>query len=225
MYIQTNIEAASAIQWPGAYTTSENTGRNFAPHDPVFFEGDDAEHFYEVLEGVVVACKVFLDGRRQVISFGFPGDLIGFGHGETYRFDCKTLGPARLRTIPRNSLLSAIRQRPELGEKLLDAASTEVANMRDHSILLGRKTATERVASFLLNLAERSGAICNGTIVPLPMSRADMGDFLGLTIETVSRNMTKLRNHEVISLNTRGGFTILDFEELRFLAEDEGCAH
>ena len=225
MYMQTNIEAASAIQWPGAYAASENAGRNFAPHDPVFFEGDDAEHFFEVLEGVVVACKVFLDGRRQVISFGFPGDLIGFGHGETYRFDCETLGHARLRAIPRNSLLSAIRQRPELGEKLLDAASTEVSNMRDHSILLGRKTATERVASFLLNLAERSGAICNGAIVPLPMSRADMGDFLGLTIETVSRNMTKLRKHEVISLNTRGGFTILDIGELRFLAEDEGCLH
>ena len=196
--------------------------RRLHPLTPLFREGDETVNFYEILEGVVRAYKIFPDGRRQIVAFAFAGDIVGFGHGNSYRFDCDAITTARVRAIPRSSLLRAMRDRPELGEKLLNVAAGEVASMQDLSILLCRKTAIERIATFLISMAAKQDGSAIGQRLPLPMCRADIADFLGLTIETVSRNMTKLRAMRVIDLPDRGGFVVRDPTRLRELAECEG---
>ena len=199
--------------------------RRLDPLTPLFREGDETVNFYEILEGVVRAYKIFPDGRRQIVAFAFAGDIVGFGHGDSYRFDCDAITTTRVRAIPRSSLLRAMRDRPELGEKLLNVAAGEVASMQDLSILLCRKTAIERIATFLISMAAKQDGSATGQRLPLPMCRADIADFLGLTIETVSRNMTKLRAMRVIDLPDRGGFVVRDPTRLRELAECEGNVH
>ena len=112
-----------------------------------------------------------------------------------------------------------------IGEKLLEVAGGEVANMQDLSILLCRKTAIERIASFLLTMAGKSAGPLVGRQLPLPMCRADIADYLGLTIETVSRNMTRLKAMRVIDLPNRGSFVVRDIDRLRLLAQCEGNMH
>lgn len=199
--------------------------RLLAAYDPLFREGDEASGFYEILSGAVRAYKIFPDGRRQIVAFAFAGDIVGFGHGDTYRFDCDALTTTRVRSIPKSSLLRAMRERPDLAEKLLDVAGSEVANMQDLSILLCRKTAIERVANFLLTMAGKTPGPLTGRQLPLPMCRADIADYLGLTIETVSRNMTRLRAMRVIDLPNRGSFVVRDLDRLQLLAQCDGHMH
>ena len=204
---------------------SRNGLRLLRPQTPLFHEGDRTDNFYEILSGVVRAFKVFADGRRQIVSFAFPNDIVGFGHGDTYRFECEAISDAIVRVIPKASLMRSIRERPELGEKLLQIAAGEVANMQDLSILLFRKTAVERIATFLMSMARRRPDVGAGARQPLPMCRADIGDFLGLTISTVSRTLTKLRDMNVIEVPDRGGFVVLDFHKLLLLSESEDTVH
>lgn len=200
-------------------------GRVIGATTILFHEGDDADSFYEVVSGVFRATKVFSDGRRQVVAFAYPGDIVGFGHGDTYRFDCDALTPARVQVTARSELKDAMRARPELGEKLISLAAAEVASMHDLSVLLCRKSAVERIAGFLVSLAVRSGKKANDQRVCLPMCRADIADHLGLTIETVSRNMTKLKTRGIIDLPDRGCFVIRDLHRLENLAECETLVH
>jgi CRP-like cAMP-binding protein len=200
--------------------------RSLTAREPLFREGDETRFLFEVLEGVMCNYKIFADGRRQVISFAFPGELVGFGHGDGYRFDCDALSQARVLVIPKASFLATARERPELGERLLDIASEQVAGMQEHSMLLGRKTAAEKIATFLVDLAERSGQSDEEPIrLQLAMTRADIADYLGLTVETVSRNITKLKVMRIVSLPNAGALTILDLERLQDLAESEELLH
>ncbi|WP_297109873.1 helix-turn-helix domain-containing protein [uncultured Devosia sp.] len=200
-------------------------GRVVGATTVLFHEGDKADALYEVVSGVFRATKVFSDGRRQVVAFAYPGDIIGFGHGENYRFDCDALTPARVQVTARGDVLAAARNRPELGEKLLAMAAGEIATMHDLSVLLCRKSAMERVAGFLISLAARSGSPANDQRVNLPMCRADIADHLGLTIETVSRNLTKLKLRGIVELPDRGSFVIRDLVRLQDQAECEAVVH
>ncbi len=223
------IASAGETQTPwmgGAGWAAGGSGvRVLAAYEPLFREGDETTGFYEILSGAVRAYKIFPDGRRQIVAFAFAGDIVGFGHGDTYRFDCDALTTTGVRAIPRSALLRAVAERPELAEKLLKVAGDEVASMQDLSILLCRKTAMERIASFLLSMAGRSTGEVVGRALPLPMCRADIADYLGLTIETVSRNMTKLRALRIIDLPNRGSFVVRDMDRLRLLAQCEGDLH
>lgn len=206
-------------------TGAEGLGRVVGATMVLFREGDSADALYEVVTGVFRATKVFADGRRQVVAFAYPGDVIGFGHGGAYRFDCDALTPGRVQITAHGDLGQAMRNRPELGEKLLAMAAGEVASMHDLSVLLCRKSAMERIAGFLLSLAARTGKLGNDKRVSLPMCRADIADHLGLTIETVSRNLTKLKLRRIIDLPCRGNFVIRDLERLRGRAECETVVH
>jgi len=217
-----SIVSASPVSapWPGAQATFFDT-KILQPHDTLFYEGDAADNLYEVLEGVVRSCKIFADGRRQVISFAFAGDLIGFGQGDVFGFDCDALSTVHVRVIPKSALLKTARERPEFGEKLLEVAANQVASIQSLSILLCRKSAIEKIASFLFDMAGRKPDVVEGAQISLPMNRSDIADFLGLTIETVSRTLTKLRMMNVIGLPNRGNFTVLNMGKLRLLAECE----
>ena len=196
--------------------------QELAAHSPLFFQGSDADYIYEILEGVVCCSRVLADGRRQVLSFSFPGDLIGLAQGDHHRYNTETLSAARIRRIPKGVLLKTATDRPELGRRLLDFATTELAAMQDHFVSLGRKTAVEKVASFLVALGRRH---VDEQGIPatfdLPMTRADIGDYLGLTIETVSRCLKKLRVLGAIDLPRAQTVVISDFDLLCGVAECE----
>ncbi|SMQ68683.1 CRP/FNR family transcriptional regulator, anaerobic regulatory protein/CRP/FNR family transcriptional regulator, nitrogen fixation regulation protein [Devosia lucknowensis] len=205
----------------GPMGAAEGQGRIVGATTVLFHQGDRAEDLYEVVSGVFRATRVFQDGRRQVVAFAYPGDVIGFGHGDLYRFDCDALTPAKVQITARGQIGDAIRNRPEFGERLLAMAAGEVASMHDLSVLLCRKSALERIAGFLISLATRTGKLANDQRVSLPMCRADIADHLGLTIETVSRNLTKLKLRGIIDLPGRGSFVIRDLDRLQDQVECE----
>jgi len=191
-------------------------------HDPLFLEGDDAEFLYGVVEGILCNYRILSDGRRQVISFSYPGDLIGLGHSAAYHFSCEAVCGARVRSIRKNAILYDAEGHVGIERRLLEFADVELASMQEHQLLLGRKTALERVASFLLMLARRSvGDHAQGSHFRIPMTRTDIADYLGLTIETVSRNMSKLRFKGVIDLPQATTILVLDIQLLETLAEAE----
>jgi CRP-like cAMP-binding protein len=167
----------------------------------LYFEGDRVEWLYQVKSGVLRLTRLLEDGRRQVIAFGYPGDIVGFPCGGLHHADCEVLVDAKLHPY-RRSILESGEAHPDLHRALLQAALSEIAAMQDHFMMLGRKSAVEKVASFLSTLAERVGRTASGyTHVDLPMSRSDIADFLGLTTETVSRTFTQLRKSGVIAID------------------------
>jgi len=191
-----------------------------AAHENLFLEGDDADFIYEVTEGLI-ACHSYLpDGRRQVTSFYHPGDVIGLSHDGQHHANCSAVGPSKVRSIPRSMLMREIQVRPEMAAKLLSLATNQLASMESHFVLLGRKCALEKVASFILALARRhADEDALSATFKLEMSRTDIADYLGLTIETVSRSLTKLRIAGVIEMPQTSIIVIPDMFDLEQTAD------
>ena len=167
----------------------------------LYFEGDEVEWLYQVKSGVLRLTRMLEDGRRQVIAFGYPGDIVGFPSAGRHHTDCDALTDTCLQPF-RRSVLEKGDGAPELHQQLLHAALREISAMQDHFMMLGRKSAVEKVTSFLVVLAQRVGAEVEGRVqFELPMRRADIADFLGITTETVSRTLTQLRKSGVIGIN------------------------
>lgn len=166
----------------------------------VFFEGDTVDWLYQVKSGVLRLTRLLEDGRRQVIAFGYPGDIVGFPCEGMHHTDCEVLEDAKLQPYRRSALENGDGD-PQLHHALLQAALNEISAMQDHFMMLGRKSALEKVASFLCVLSERVGIDQDiYREVSLPMSRSDIADFLGLTTETVSRTLTQLRKSDIIAI-------------------------
>lgn len=194
-------EALETTIAPIASTAPTAAETRLKPGGYLYFEGDDVEWLYQVTSGVVRLSRLLADGRRQVIAFGYPGDIIGFPSGGLHHTDCESLTSARLQPFRRSHLESG-RGEPELHSALLQAALREISAMQDHFMMLGRKSATEKVASFLCVLEERVGEDLGAfRQITLPMTRADIADFLGLTTETVSRTFTRLRKSKIIAID------------------------
>ena len=186
----------------------------------VFREGDAVSHVYKVEVGHVCVYKTLPDGRRQVIDFAYPGDLIGLGCIGEHDSNAQATSRTRLHFIPIAALRQAVRTDGALGLKLYEAMSRELSASRELLFTVSQRTAGERVASFLLSLSrrqERNGQ--NPGEFVLPMTRSDIADFLGLTIETVSRTFTKLRSDGLIDLAQCVLVKITDAERLAELAE------
>ena len=166
----------------------------------LYFEGDQVDWLYQVKSGVLRLTRLLEDGRRQVIAFGYPGDIVGFPSGGLHHTDCEVLVDTQLQPYRRTHLENGEGD-PELHQQLLQAALREISAMQDHFMMLGRKSAVEKVASFLCVLTNRVGEdLGNYTQVDLPMRRADIADFLGLTTETVSRTLTQMRKSRIIAI-------------------------
>jgi CRP/FNR family transcriptional regulator len=187
----------------------------------VFAEGDPTTHIFQVETGAVALYKVLCDGRRQVVGFAYPGDLIGLGAEGEHVMNAQAIKPTRLRCLPVAALNQLAGQDPRLGFKLYEAVARELAATRDLLLTTGQRSAIERVVSFLLAFSrrnERSGK--DARAFDLPMTRADIADFLGLTIETVSRTFTKLRGMGLIELPQSCTVRIKNLAELQALAGD-----
>jgi len=225
---QNNSTAAliSGIEGFAGKADRQSPVRRLSRHEMLFSEGDEGGRYYEVLEGVVCSFRVLHDGRRQILSFSYPGDIVGIGHERGCKCSCEAVSAARVSIIPAASLHRSLRTQPDLAQKLLNVATNELASMHDHFVMVGRKSATEKLASFLLALGRREvdeGAV--SATFHLPMTRTDIADFLGLTIETVSRRFTALRKLGVIDLPQTTVVHVRDMPRLEELADgdEEGC--
>jgi CRP/FNR family transcriptional regulator len=191
----------------------------------VFAEGDPTTHIFQVETGAVALYKVLCDGRRQVVGFAYPGDLIGLGADGEHVMNAQAIKPTRLRCLPLAALKQMASQDPRLGFKLYEAVARELATTRDLLLTTGQRSATERVVSFLLAFSrrnERNGQ--DAKSFDLPMTRADIADFLGLTIETVSRTFTKLKMLGFIELPQASRVLITQLKALQGLAGTEAAA-
>lgn len=188
----------------------------------VFAEGDPTTHLYRIETGAIALYKILSDGRRQVMGFAYPGDLIGLGAQGAHVMNAQAIKPTRLRCLPIATLHHSAANDPTLGLKLYEALARELAATRDLMLTTGQRSATERVVSFLLAFSRRNER--NGqdpSDFELPMTRADIGDFLGLTIETVSRTFSKLKTLGLIELPHSNRVKLVDIDELKSLADGE----
>ena len=192
------------------------------PREHVFTTGDARSHVYRVESGAVCLYKIMGDGRRQVLDFAYAGDFIGLGFQGEYTFNAQALEPSRLKCLPVATLSRMVDRDPRLGMKLYEAMSRELSATQEHLFTVGQRSAVERVACFLLSLSRRNARHGqNAETLVLPMTRSDIADFLGLTIETVSRTLTKFRSAKIIDLEQCTLLRLINIDKLERLSVGE----
>jgi CRP-like cAMP-binding protein len=182
----------------------------------LFYEGDRAEFYFKVVSGAIRGCKLLPDGRRHVGDFFLAGDFIGLEAATNYIFSAEAITDTTLVRYCRRSVDALAATEPRVGRRLLDIVCHGLSAAKQQMVLLSRKTAEERIASFVLGMAERNG---RADYVALPMTRTDIGDHLGLTMETVSRAFSQLKSDGVLELKNSREVTIRDRNALESLAE------
>jgi CRP/FNR family transcriptional regulator, nitrogen fixation regulation protein len=164
----------------------------------IFGEDEPAEYIYTVISGSVRTYKILSDGRRQVCGFYLPGDCFGLQSSEEHSFSAEAITDTKILVVKRSTLTALADRDAAVGRELFALTARELRRMQERVLLLV-KSAQERVASFLVEMSERAAA---GNAIELPMSRQDIADYLGLTIETVSRTLTSLEGCAAIELPT-----------------------
>jgi CRP-like cAMP-binding protein len=182
---------AQAMQMMGAVMS-------FPRNSEIFGENEPADYVYRVISGSVRTYKILNDGRRQVGGFYLAGDIFGLEFAEEHTFSAEAVSDAKVVVVKRSANSTLSSRDPAIGGELFALTGRELRQAQGHVLLLV-KSAQERVASFLLEMAERTGS---GNTVELPMSRQDIADYLGLTIETVSRTLTGLESAAAIEVPT-----------------------
>lgn len=185
---------------------------HFPPDRAIYQEGDPARSFYKVVSGVVRTCRFLSDGRRQIDSFHVEGDVFGFEVGGEYRLSAEAVSECTVIAYRRRGLDAAAALDDRLARQFFTHAMTCLARAQEHSLLLGRGTAVQKITTFLMEMAERGA--CD-QVIDLPMSRQDIADYLGLTIETVSRTLSHLERDGVIGLPTARRVVLKDRRSLR----------
>lgn len=184
-----------------------------ARDEEIYAQDDEAERFYQVLSGVVRTSRLTADGRRQVGDFYYPGEVFGLEPGPDHRFASDALTDCEIQVV-RRAAVRAFAGDAEVDRAILEATRVEMERLQEHVMLLGRKGARERVAGFLMGLAQRQPQ----DQVDLPMGRQDMADYLGLTIETVSRMITQLQSDAIVAFASTRRFHIRKWGALEALA-------
>jgi CRP/FNR family nitrogen fixation transcriptional regulator len=175
----------------------EGVRMTYARNEEIFGEGEPSTCVYRVLKGVVRTYRILSDGRRQVAEFYLPGDIFGLEAGDMHRTSAEAVSTCEVTAIRRHHLVERAISDCGAGHKLWSLTLHHLRRSEEHMLVLGRKNACERVAWFLMDMAERIPAHDR---LELPMSRQDIADFLGLTIETISRTMTQLQDDGLITL-------------------------
>lgn len=195
--------------------------RNLQAGEQLLWEGEDAVLVANVIDGVLKLSNSMEDGREQIVGLVYPSDFIGRPFGATTPYGVEALTDSRVCVFARKDFDKFAREHPRLEHKLLERTLTELDRTRKWMLLLGRKSAEERLATFLMEISQRMDpATCSDPdpdahrVFEIPFSRQQVGDVLGLTIETVSRQFTKLKRDGVIDLPSRRSVEILDRFEL-----------
>ncbi len=196
-----------------AVVTEVDAGRTFIE------EGDSAESFFNITAGTAKLYKLLPDGRRQITGFAGPGHFLGLAVSSVYAFSAEAIDAVRFCRFSRPKLKKLLVEFPRLEQRLLEVAANELVAAQEQMLLLGRKTARERLASFLLmQLAPGPACGAGRERIALAMTRGDIADYLGLTIETVSRTLSRLRVERMIDIPNTNDVTILNCNALRSLA-------
>jgi CRP/FNR family transcriptional regulator, anaerobic regulatory protein len=187
----------------------------FAANQSLFMGGEAAEAVFLVISGMLRAFKSLPDGRRLITGFMGEGDFIGLAVDGFYEYAVEAVTPITLRRFPRHRFEAILDESPRLRNTLLHNATEELRLAQDHMVLLGCKNATEKIASFLLQLARRNKRGGRSpSPVSLSMTRGDIADYLGMTAETVSRSLSLLRENGVIDFRAQRSVAILRFDKL-----------
>jgi CRP/FNR family transcriptional regulator, nitrogen fixation regulation protein len=171
---------------------------SFARNAEIYGEGEPADYLYKVISGSVRTYKILADGRRQIGAFYLPGDIFGLETENEHTFSAEAITDSKVLVVKRSTLVALAERDNDVARQLWALTADELRRVQDHILLL-IKTAQERVVGFLLEMAERRSS---GNAIELPMSRQDIADYLGLTIETVSRTITSLENAAAIEVPT-----------------------
>lgn len=201
-----------------AFKRSGNT-RRLDSGEALCWEGTSAGHVYSVTHGVLRLSKLLPDGRRQITGFAFPGDFLGITLEDEHPFTAEAVAPAELCRFPRSRFDTFVEEHPHMERRLYTEAARELSAAREQLVLLGRKTAAERLATFLLQMMARTPQTDGQPPrALLPMSRSDIADYLGLRIETVSREIGALKTARLVRMMGIHELLILDLDALETLA-------
>lgn len=228
---EVSTDHAVAPCWPDRENSSRRgldrqlatgTIRILKTREHLYAVGDERSHVYRIESGTMCLYKIMPDGRRQVVDFAYAGDLIGLGCEAEHTVNAQALEPTRLKSFSVAALTRLAGSDSVLGIALYEAMSRELAAAQDHLFTIGQRSAAERVACFLVALSKRNTRRGqDASTLVLPMTRADIADFLGLTIETVSRMLTKLKLAKLIELEQSTLVRLLDIPKLERLASGE----
>lgn len=210
------VALANIAGWPRQDASRPQEVR-FSPGRSLFFAGDEASCFYEIVTGTVRCCRLTHDGRRQIYRFAGAGELLGLGGDEIHSFSAEAVTEVVAYRHRLASLDSAMAADRRLRGRVLESLRAELSAVRLQMLLLGRMSAAERVASFLTEFSRRY-ADAEGW-VRLPMTRTDIADYLGLTIETVSRKINEFKRLKLIELTSPGEFRIRDLDRVEEVME------
>ena len=211
---------ARAPSAPASFPQSSVGGpaRNFTADSEIYAEGDDANCFYKIVSGVVRTCKFLSDGRRQIDAFHVAGDVFGFETGAEHRLSAEAVSDCTLIPYRRRGFEVLAGRDDRVAGQLFSYAMRCLERAQEHSLLLGRRSASQKLATFLLEMVDRR---CGNEVIDLAMTRQDIADYLGLTIETVSRTFTKFKNEKLLALPAVTEVEILNRPRLTRLAEGE----
>lgn len=194
--------------------------QSFQAKQTLFMSGDAAAAVYSITAGTVRLQRDLSDGRRQVIGFAIPGDFIGLAMEDSFSFSADTLTDVSVCAFDRARFTDLMSKRPPLMGRLHQVASHELGFAQEHMVILGRRRAEERVAAFLIRWRERLEKVSGrSATIQLPMGRQDIADYLGLTIETVSRIFARLMRERIL-LDVPQGVRVLDDQRLLALLPD-----
>jgi CRP/FNR family transcriptional regulator len=186
----------------------------------IFLEGDPADHYYKVLSGTVRLYSMLADGRRQIVQFVFPSQFFGLSAAKDYAMSAEAVSDVSLIRYPRRHVDNLFASEHSIARVALDLANDELRAAQRQMILLGRRTARERLVVFLLDMADQAKpGEADGAFFHLPMTRRDIADYLGLTIETVSRVFGQLKRARLIELKGSHDVALLKPQALSELIE------
>jgi CRP-like cAMP-binding protein len=186
---------------------------SFAANSEIYGENEPADYLYKVVSGTVRTYKVLVDGRRQIGTFYLPGDIFGLETADEHTFSAEAITDCKIIVIKRSTVMGLAARDNEIARQMWALTARELQRVQEHSLVL-IKSAEERVAGFLLEMADR---MPSGGAVELPMSRQDIADYLGLTIETVSRTLKILEDAATIEVAKRRRILLRNRSALRRL--------
>lgn len=185
---------------------------SYRKDEEIYGEGEAAEYVYQVIRGAVRIYKLLNDGRRQIGAFHLAGDVFGLDPGSCHRLTAEAITDTTVRLVKRRSLEAAAGSDVRVAHTLWTMTASDLRHAEDHMLLLGRKTAMEKVATFLLEMDRR---LAKAGMMALPMCRRDIGDYLGLTLETVSRALSQLQAQGVLGFSGARQIVLRNRQRLR----------
>jgi CRP/FNR family nitrogen fixation transcriptional regulator len=197
---------------PTGHAGLVTTEFSYQKEEEIYGEDEPAEYVYQVIKGAVRTYKLLSDGRRQIGAFHLPGDVFGLEAGMNHRLAAEAIIDTTVRLVKRRSLEQVAETDVRVARKLWAMTAGDLRHAEDHMLLLGRKSAMERVANFLLEMDRR---LAVAGMMALPMCRRDIGDYLGLTLETVSRALSQLHGEGVLGFSGARQIVLRNRQRLR----------